>query len=110
MSEMTEEQAEQARKDLAAFEAKKAKEARDAENVKRAACRAVVQPIADALPALQDASDEIRALVEAGMPGEWDLANLARNVLSTVDGLASRIERRLADTELVPEPEAAPAP
>lgn len=102
---MTDAQAEAARKKLAEYEATKAAEARQAENEKRAACRAVVQPIADAMPALQAATQELRDKVEAGMPGEWDLANLARNVLTTAEGLARRVERRLADTEPVPEPE-----
>lgn len=111
MTTMTDAQAEAARLRLAEYEAAKEAEARAAENDKRAACRAVVQPLADVMAPLRVAADAVRARVAPLASGdEWDLSNLARNVVQTVDGLAARVDRRIADTEPVPAPPAPIAP
>lgn len=105
---MTDSQAEAARIKLAEYEAGKAAEARAAENERRATARAALAPLLDVLPALKAAADKVRGVLEAGLGEERGVADLARNVLVTADGLTARVDRRVADTEPVPEP--APAP
>lgn len=109
---MTDAQAEAARIKLAEYEAAKAAEARQAEDERRAVARAAFAPLMDALPDLTAAAEKVRAAIDAGLGEERGLADLARNVLVTIDGLAHRLERRMADTEPTPEPEpvAVPAP
>lgn len=106
---MTDAQAETARIKLAEYESAKAAEARQAENERRVASRTAFAPLAEVLPELAAAADKVRAVLDAGIGEERGLADLARNVLVTVDGLAARVERRMADTEPTPEPEPAPA-
>ena len=106
---MTDAQAETARTKLAEYEAAKAVEARQAENERRVAARTAFAPLAEVLAELTAAADKVRAVLDAGLGDERGLADLARNVLVTVDGLAARVERRMADTEPTPEPEPAPA-
>lgn len=110
MTTMTDTQAEAARKKLAEYEAAKAAAARTAENEKRAAAREAIKPLADLQSELAAAGDRVRAALDAVPSSERGLADLARNVCVTIDGLAARLERRIADTEPVPEPEAVDLP
>lgn len=109
MTNMTDEEARAARASLAAYEAEKAEEARTAENARRAAAREAFKPLAEAMPDLTAAADQVRAAVEDGLAAERGLADLARNVLIVIDSLKARLERRVADTEPVPEAPPPPA-
>lgn len=107
---MTDAQAEAAREKLAEYEAAKRAEARQAENDKRAAARASLAPLAATIPDLSASAAKVRTALDAGLGEERGLSDLARNVLIVINSLISRLERRTADTEPVPEPPAAPAP
>lgn len=107
MSILTDTQAEKARRDLAAFELKKAADARQAENEKRAASRAALDPLGQLLPDLASNRARLDAIVEAGIEGNRDIVDIARNVLTTISGLQDRFDRRISDTEPIPEPSSA---
>ena len=105
----TDNQAESARQKLAEYEAAKAAQARAEENDRRATARAAFKPLADIGPDLKATGEQLQAVLDGGIGAERGLADLARNVCVTIEGLRARLERRVADTEPVPEPEPGPA-
>lgn len=108
MSVMTDAQAETARIKLAEYETAKAAEARQAENDRRVAARAALAPAIALRPDVAALIAKAEAIVDDGLPGERGVVDQLRNLLVVASSFIDRVDRRLADTEPTPDPEATP--
>lgn len=106
MTKMTDTEAEKLQAKLDAHRAAQAKDARDAENQKRADRLAISQPALDDLldKGLVEGIDKLRARV-AGMTDVQavDLRRLIDNVTSCYDAAVTIAQRRVDDSQPVPE-------
>ena len=109
MSVMTDSQAGSARIKLAEYEAAKAAEARQAENDRRVAARAALAPAIALRPDVEALIAKAEAIVDDGLPGERGVVDQLRNLIVVASSFIDRADRRLADTEPTPDPEATPA-
>lgn len=103
---LTEEEAAALRAQLAAHEAAQALARAQEENARRAEKREALAPTEPLVAALATPVAALKENLPALTTADWDLASLARNAITCAEALATRLERRLADIQPVPEPEA----
>lgn len=103
---ITPENAAQAEAELAALRAAETRANIEAENARRAEARAAVQPVVDLIKAPKIDVEAVRSALP-GLPfEEREMQGLCDTMLRLIDAARALGERRIADTELTPVPEA----